>query len=319
MRVENRAENAARVKIETLAPEVSRGAKHLAIYVAALVILFCVPLFQLAGLAWKEDLYSHALLMPVICGYLIWLTRHRLPRTVHSSRIGTIGFAALGAVCLAGWALFAFRGAALPLNDKLAWPMGAFVSFTIAGVFHFLGSETARVAAYPLGLLLFTIPFPTAVRHGLEVGLQYGSAEAAYWMIKLAQIPVLRDGVVFALPGITIQVAEECSGIRSSLVLFITGLIGGFLFLETPKYRFWFTILMIPLGILRNGFRVLTLSLLCVHVDPTMIHSFIHHRGGPIFFALSLIPFFALLLYWRKKELREPKKKQAAIRSVEKR
>jgi exosortase C (VPDSG-CTERM-specific) len=291
----------------------------MAIFATALVVVFCVPLFQLAGLAWNEDLYSQALLMPVISGYLIWLTRHRLPKTVQSSRIGTIGFAALGALCLAGWAFFAFRGAALPLNDKLAWLISAFVSFTIAGVFHFLGAGVARVTAYPLGLLLFLIPFPTAVRHGLEVVLQHSSAEVAYWMIKIAQIPVLRDGVVFALPGITIQVAEECSGIRSSLVLFITGLIGGFLFLETSKYRFWFTILMIPLGILRNGFRVLTLSLLCVHVDPKMIHSFIHHRGGPIFFALSLIPFFALLLHWRKKELREPQNKQATIGSVEKR
>lgn len=319
MRVENGAENAARGKTETLAPEVSRGAKHLASYAAALVFLFCVPLFELAGLAWNEDLYSHALLMPVISGYLVWLTRHRLPRTVQSSRIGTVGFAAVGALCLAGWVFFAFRGAALPVNDKLAWLMGGFVSFTIAGVFHFLGSGIVRVAAYPIGLLLFMIPFPTVVRHGLEVVLQHSSAEAAYWMIELAQIPVLRDGLVFALPGITIQVAEECSGIRSSLVLFITGLIGSFLFLETPKYRFWFTILMIPLGILRNGFRVMTLSLLCVHVDPEMIHSFIHHKGGPIFFALSLIPFFALLLYWRKKELRVAQSRHAAIGSVEKR
>jgi len=32
-----------------------------------------------------------------------------------------------------------------------------------------------------------------------------------------------------------------------------------------------------------------------VHVSPDMIDSFIHHHGGPIFFTLSLIPFFLLL------------------------
>ncbi|MBK8001052.1 MAG: exosortase [Verrucomicrobia bacterium] len=318
MRVENKINQAGRMEVEPMAPEVSRGARRLAVYGAALIVLFSIPLYQLARLALEEDLYSHAPLMPVIAAYLVWLTRHRLPKTICPSRIGTICFAGLGAVFLAGWAFFAFRGVTLPLNDQLAWQMGALVSFIIAGVFHFLGAGIARVTAYPLGLLVFLIPFPTGVRHGLEVVLQHSSAEVAYWMIKIAQIPVLRDGVVFALPGIVIQVAEECSGIRSSFVLFITGLIGGFLFLENPKHRFWFTLLTIPLGILRNGFRVLTLALLCVHVDPKMIHSFIHHRGGPIFFALSLIPFFALLLYWRKKELREAQNRQATTGIVEK-
>jgi hypothetical protein len=35
-----------------------------------------------------------------------------------------------------------------------------------------------------------------------------------------------------------------------------------------------------------------------------MIHSWIHRHGGPVFFALSLVPFFALLLLLRKSELR---------------
>jgi hypothetical protein len=33
-----------------------------------------------------------------------------------------------------------------------------------------------------------------------------------------------------------------------------------------------------------------------------MIDSPIHHQGGPLFFALSLIPFFLLLLFLRKSE-----------------
>ena len=33
-----------------------------------------------------------------------------------------------------------------------------------------------------------------------------------------------------------------------------------------------------------------------------MIDSPIHHHGGPIFFALSLIPFFLFLIWLRKSE-----------------
>jgi hypothetical protein len=41
---------------------------------------------------------------------------------------------------------------------------------------------------------------------------------------------------------------------------------------------------------------------LTVHQDPSWISSPLHHRGGPIFFALSLIPFFAALWLLRKSE-----------------
>ncbi len=95
----------------------------------------------------------------------------------------------------------------------------------------------------------------------------------------------------------TLKVAKECSGIRSSWVLFISSLLMSHLFLRTRWRRIVLVAFVIPLGILRNGFRILVIGLLCVYVGPYMIDSSIHHRGGPLFFALSLIPLF-ILLWW---------------------
>ena len=111
---------------------------------------------------------------------------------------------------------------------------------------------------------------------------------------------VLRDGTVFQLPGIVIRVAQECSGIRSSWVLFVTSILASHLFLKSPWRRALLVAFVIPLGILRNGFRIVVIGLLCVHVGPEMIHSIIHRRGGPFFFALSLIPLF-LVLWWLRR------------------
>jgi len=61
---------------------------------------------------------------------------------------------------------------------------------------------------------------------------------------------------------------------------------------------------VIPLAIARNGFRILVIGLLCVHIGPHMSDSFIHHRGGPIFFALSLIPLALLLFSLRRHDKR---------------
>jgi len=99
------------------------------------------------------------------------------------------------------------------------------------------------------------------------------------------------------LPGIVIQVAQECSGIRSSWVLFITSVVASHLFLKSTWRRVALVAFVIPLGIVRNAFRILVIGLLCVHVGPHMADSAIHRQGGPFFFVLSLGPLYFFL--WR--------------------
>ncbi len=115
---------------------------------------------------------------------------------------------------------------------------------------------------------------------------------------------VVRHGATFELTGIVLEVAQECSGIRSSLVLFIASVLASHLCLRTTWRRVALVALVIPLGILRNGLRIVTIGLLSVHVSPDMIHGAIHRRGGPVFFALSLVPLFLLLWWLRRQELR---------------
>jgi exosortase/archaeosortase family protein len=74
------------------------------------------------------------------------------------------------------------------------------------------------------------------------------------------------------------------------------------LFLTSPWRRFILVAFVLPLAIVRNSFRILVVGLLCVHVGPHMIDSYIHRQGGPIFFALSLIPLFILLVWLRRQE-----------------
>jgi len=148
------------------------------------------------------------------------------------------------------------------------------------------------------------VPMPDAMADALETASKYASAEVANVLFHLSGTPILRAGLVFQLPNITIEVAQECSGIRSSWVLLMTSILAANLFLKTPWKRIVLVAFIIPLAILRNGFRILVIGLLCVNIGPQMIHSVIHRRGGPVFFALSLIPLFVLLWWLRKGETR---------------
>jgi len=195
-------------------------------------------------------------------------------------------------------------GGPLPATDYLAVMTTAYLALLLGAAWFWFGTAVVRAWAFPIAFLVFMIPWPTAMIDGVEIGLQYASAEAAAVLLTLSGTPFLREGRVFELPGITIQVAQECSGIRSSYVLLITSVLAAHLLLRARWKRWLLAFVVVPLGIVRNGFRILTISLLCVHVSPEMIDSPIHHRGGPVFFLLSLVPFFLLLLWLRRTERR---------------
>jgi len=277
-----------------------------AIAVAILGLAFVKPLFGLLQYSLHSALHSHMVLIPLISGYLVWL-RRKEPLPALSTSLGlAIVPLALGLVALS--VLFSGRTSApdAPPNDYLAAASFAFLCFVWTAAFLCLGGRCLRHFAFPAAFLIFIVPLPTAMENAIETFFQYASAEAAALLFAVSGSTVFREGLVFHLPGIVIRVAQECSGIRSSLVLFITSLIAGQMFLRSPWRRLALTVFVIPLAILRNGFRVFTIGMLCVHVNPEMIDSPIHHRGGPIFFALSLIPFFLFLLWLRRPEHRRP-------------
>ena len=115
--------------------------------------------------------------------------------------------------------------------------------------------------------------------------LQSASAEVSYVYFKLIGIPIYREGFVFHLPGVSVEVAKECSGIRSSIALFITSILAGHLFLKTGWKKGILAVSIIPIAILKNGVRIVTLSLLGAYVDISFLtDSLLHKKGGILLF-----------------------------------
>jgi len=115
-------------------------------------------------------------------------------------------------------------------------------------------------------------------------------------------VPVFRSGFTFSLPGFTIEIAEECSGIRSSLALLITSLLAAHLCLRSVWAKTVLILATLPLLIVKNGIRIVTLSLLSMYVDPGFLTGRLHHQGGVVFFLLALVLLASLLWLLQKPE-----------------
>ena len=282
------------------------------IYLVILCGAFALPLREFVTYARHSDVHSYVLLIPFVTAYLIYIRWKQLSRELRSSR----GYALLLATAGTGALFASLHFTELGQNDYMTLTALSFVCFVIAGIFLFLGSKWARSAMFPLFFFAFMIPLPEAAVDFLENASKEASAEVANWLFLITGTPFLRTGTLFQLPGITITVAKECSGIRSSLVLVITSLLAANMFLRTTWRRALLVGAVIPLGLLRNGLRILVISLLCVRIGPEMINSVIHRRGGPVFFALSLVPLFAMLWLFRRQELKRQDETARTISTV---
>ena len=253
------------------------------------IALVFVPLKDFLGPASRSGYYSHIILIPCVTGYLIYLKRKELLGPSSPSH-------ALGGILAAGGiALYLMgesQGAKFRENDQVALSILSAEVFWVGGFIFFYGWLAFRKALFPFLFLIFMIPIPGVILDKIIYVLQVASTEVSDFLFALLGVPYTREGFVFNLPRITVVVAEECSGIRSSLALFITSVLAGYFFLD----KFWkktaLALFVFPVTVFKNGIRIITLSLLGVYVDETFLtKSWLHHSGGFVFF----IPALALL------------------------
>lgn len=277
------------------------------IFALLLAIAFVASWPSLVGLfqaALQYDQCSHILLVIPVSVLLLGLQRHRIFR-----RVDYYSPAAAALPVFAAAFLYLLHSPlALDQADSLSLAMFLLVGWSVSAFLLCFGTCSLRAACFPLGFLLMAIPLPGVMLAGTTSALQRGSADATYIMLKAANVPVMQQGVILSLPGIDIEVAEECSGIRSSLMLLVVSLVLGHLFLRQPWRKALLSLAVVPITILKNGLRIFALSTLATYVDPSILNGKLHHYGGIPFFILALASLMMLLYILEKSERMKEKR-----------
>ncbi len=269
-------------------------------FVLASGLIFWKTWAALIAYSLQNESASHILLIPLITFCLLFAERKRVfPQSGFATGPGLA--AAFAAVSLF-WLATRLSGTG---NDRLSLETLALVSLWIGGFVGCYGLKASRAAMFPLLFLLLMVPWPSAVLDPVIRWLQEGSTDITYAIFRALDVPVLRDGFVLTVPGVSIEVASECSGIRSSMALLITCLLAGYFYLRTGWKMLLFVLLVIPLSIIKNGIRIATLTLLSLYVDPSFLRGSLHRDGGFVFFFLALAMMFPILRLLEKSERRD--------------
>jgi exosortase len=269
------------------------------IWTAVTILLFSKPVLALVHLALHDETSSHILLVPFITAWLLFSERKQAEPSEKFAFWPGIAFL-IGAILIVLLALGC--DSCLP-KDRLALYSSSLVLFVIVGFAIIFGPQKARASSFSLAMLIFSIPIPDLVLSKIIYWLQSGSAAIAEVFFNISGAPVLREGFVFRLPKISIEVAQECSGIRSSLALLILALLVAHFSFQRVWKKVIFVFAGLCMMLIKNGIRIAALTLLANYVNPNFLYGNLHHQGGIVFFIIGLALLFPVFWFLRRGEV----------------
>ena len=261
-------------------------------WIVLCALVFWKPVSALFHLAEQDETASHIILIPFIAAWLIYTERKPL-RLRDSLDLRAALLFSVPALLLT---LLILRCASCWPKERLSGFILALILFLVAGFIAILGKAAAKSSWFAFAILLFAIPLPESLLNKTIYWLQSGSAAVAEMLFNLSGVPVLRQGFYFYLPEVSIEVAQECSGIRSSIALLILALLVAHFAFRPFWKKAVFVLAGLAMMLIKNGVRIATLTLLANYVNRNFLYGKLHHQGGVVFFVIGL----ALLLpvYW---------------------
>jgi exosortase len=262
--------------------------------VAALVALYAPVLRILVDQWYRDPDYSHGFLVPLLSAYLIWARRDQLRQVpLRPSLWGmAIVLFALGLLVLGslGAELFLARFSLL---------------CTICGlIVYFCGGVMLRTMAFPMAFLLFAIPIPGVIYNEIVFPLQFVASRFATWTLETLNLfPIMREGNILILPGMSLEVVEACSGIRSLMSLLALAAGFGYVVERSVLARWVLFLAMVPLAIISNGTRVMLTAIMANYMGAQAAEGFMHEFSGWVIFVVATVlflGFYALMTKFRK-------------------
>jgi exosortase len=241
-----------------------------------MAVLFGEVLAAMANDWWTDPAWSQGMLLPPLALYLAWIQRGRT--LSGPAAVDLRGLLGVGAACLT------FLGG--KLTSEFFLMRISFVVLLGGLVWTYWGLARLRALGFPLLLLATMVPLPAIVFNSLAAPLQL---LASNWAVRIAQvlgISVFRDGNIIQLSGVTLGVAEACSGLSALSALAVGSVVLGYAVCTGWRSRLALMMLSVPLAILVNIVRVTGTAILADY-RPEYALGFYHTFSGWLVFVLG--------------------------------
>ena len=265
-----------------------RGANM--VFVGALAASFFVaylPTYlRLANGAWRTEQEGHGPLIMLAAAWLAWQQRDRLRAIEFKPAL------------VAGWIILLLSLLVMALTRSQDIPMIEVATQipVILGCLLLIGGwPLARVFAFPLAFLVFSIPPPTWLLDAFTVPLKVWISDVVSNVLYNLGYPVAQNGAMIMIGSYELMVKDACSGINSIFALSAIGVFYIHEFVgDNPIRKLILILSIVPITVGANIFRVVTLVLGAYYIGVDTIEGLFHDLTGIALFIFALILFFFL-------------------------
>ena len=229
-----------------------------------------------------DSFYSHGWLVPAASAWLIWQRRERLLTTARRP---------------SGW------GLALLVPSLLAHVIATWLDLHVVSGLAMLGAlwglvwtcwgwRTLSCLRAPLLFLLFMVPLPSILLIAISFKMKLMAAWMAAKLVSFVGIPVAQAGSTLHLPGgVAVVVDDTCSGLRSLIsLLALSTLWTSLMPPDSARWKKWLlTASSMPIALVANMVRIVSLVVLCAIYGPQVAAGFIHYGSGIVVFGVAIL------------------------------
>ena len=255
----------------------------------ALLALACLAAYtptiiSLIDGPWKTEQEGHGPLIIAASLWLAWTARQR------------IWSAPIRSAPVAGWIVL-LGGLALMFLARtqgvLAVEVFSLLIVICGCVLLSGGWAKLKALAFPIGFLVFAIPMPDWLIDSATIPLKVLISDAVTNSLYAFGYPVAQNGVMVMIGTYQLLVKDACSGMNSIFVLSAIGVFYAYAFRWDEKVRSALLIIaIIPITVVANFLRVLTLVLLAFYGGVDLIEGSLHEITGLGIFVVAFLMLF---------------------------
>lgn len=261
--------------------------------VVIIVCYFDIIFWMIERYLGEDSYYSHGFLVPFITGFLIWKKRKLLKtKSTKHSMLGIVLILLAGTLHIFGTILYVFSLSAFS------------IIILIIGIVLFLwGKDITKCIWFPLVYLFFMIPLPMAIISLISFPLKMFAVEIGAWLVRIANVPVYKEGFNIFIPAGRLLVGNPCSGLRSLIAFLAIGAVISYISHITIYKKLTLFFLSIPIALLSNITRIFIL-IVASHIWGLQIakpDTILHTGSGIFVFIIGIIFLFIAnrVIEWR--------------------
>jgi EpsI family protein len=225
-----------------------------AVTLAAFAVVYAGVIRSLVDVWSTNFLYSYGFAVPLIAAYVVHSRWQRLPDQPPDYVLG-VPLAVAG--CLM---LIVANVAALGTIEQVS------LVVTLAGLVPLLwGRATVKRHWFALAYLLLMVPIWNQPIAALQDPSRRISARIAAAMLDGIGYPVFLQDTIISLPGHTLSVMGECSGVNQLVAVVAMVVPAAYLWLDRTVLRAVLLTLAVAITYIGNGFRIALVGWLALH------------------------------------------------------